>query len=176
MDKFVFTPTQQDLLNAYKLHYLASAKKKIILIGGFGLLVGIALAAVDGFQSPEKTFVYIVTMVLWAGIVGLIASFLIRIWWIPHHTRKTFKQHRELLLETETWWDDQKLYSSNAQSQATLIFSDLVKWSASDKVILLYRTDHLFNFLPARVFRGQGEIAALKRRLENANVPESRSR
>ena len=113
-------------------------------------------------------------MMLWAIVVVAIIQFLVPRYWVPRLARKTYMQQKDLRLETTTWWDDEKLYSSNQQTKAHLEFADMVKWAANDDTLLIYRSDHLFNFIPSRVFRNKVEIDALIRRLNDAGVTGER--
>lgn len=170
-DKLIFTPREEDLRAAYGLHVKQAGWKRVGYLIIFGIIVGIALAALEGFDDNTKTIGMIAGMALWAGIVALLIKILIPIWWIPRLAKKIYTQQKDLRLETTTWWDDEKLYSGNEQGHSNLTFADMVKWRADDKVILLYRSDHLFNFLPAHVFHDTAHRDGLIRRLEDAGVP-----
>lgn len=174
MEKIVFTPSEQDLLSAYRLHLQRFNAKRLVWMIVFGAAIGIAMAAIDGFSDPFTSVVLILSMMLWAIIVVALIQFLIPRYWVPRLARKTYSQQKDLRLETTTWWDDEKLYSSNQQTKAHLEFADMVKWTANDDTLLIYRSDHLFNFIPSRVFRNKAEIDALIRRLIDAGVTGER--
>lgn len=171
IEKLIFTPSEEDLRAAYALHMKQMGWKRLGYFLLFGLFVGIVMAALGGFDNMNQALGLIVGMTIWAGIVALVMSILIPIWWVPRHSKKTYKQQKDLRLETTTWWDDEKLYSGNKQGHAHLTFADMVKWRANDKIILLYRSDQLFNFLPTRVFNDPAHKDGLIRRLQDAGVP-----
>ncbi|GAA0481320.1 hypothetical protein GCM10009096_24320 [Parasphingorhabdus litoris] len=170
-EKLVFTPTEEDLRSAYGLHMKQLGLKRILYLLLFGLTIGVILAAFDGFDDLPKALGLIVSMSIWAGIVAAIITIMIPVWWVPRLAKKIYKQQKDLHLETTSWWDDEKLYSQNAQGQAQLTFGDMVKWRADDKIILLYRSDHMFNFLPARIFKDEAHRNGLIRRLQDADLP-----
>ena len=174
MEKIIFTPSEQDLLNAYRLHIQRFNAKRLAWMIVFGAAIGIAMAAIDDFSDPYTSTILILSMILWAILVVAIIQFLVPRYWVPRLARKTYIQQKDLRLETTTWWDDAKLYSSNQQTKAHLEFSDMVKWAANDDTLLIYRSDHLFNFIPSRVFRNKAEIDALIRRLNDAGVTGER--
>lgn len=171
IEKLTFTPREDDLRAAYGLHLQKAGWTRVGYLIIFGLVVGIVLAALDGFEDVPQTVGIIVGMTLWAGIVALLIKILMPIWWVPRLSKKIYRQQKDLRLETTTWWDDEKLYSANEQGHAHLTFADMVKWREDEKIILLYRSDHLFNFLPAHIFKDKAHKDGLIRRLEDAGVP-----
>lgn len=170
-EKLVFTPREEDLRAAYRLHMKQMGWKRLGYFLLFGLAMGIVLAALDGFDDRNQAIGLIVGMTVWAGFVAMVIMLLIPIWWVPRHSKKTYQQQKDLRLETTTWWDDEKLYSGNEQGHAHLTFADMVKWRADEKIVLLYRSDQLFNFLPVRIFKDQAHKNGLIRRLQDAGVP-----
>ena len=171
MIKLVFTPTEDDLRAAYRLHMHRSGWKRFGYFVLFGAAIGVAIAAVDGFPNVTTVIGVVLGMTIWAAVVALLFQFAVPKFWIPRLARKIFLQQKDLQLENETWWDDNQLHSRNAQAHAYLNFSDIVKWRRDDKILLLYRSDHLFNFLPMRVFSDRSLPDALIRRLQDAGVP-----
>ncbi|MEP2989092.1 MAG: YcxB family protein [Parasphingorhabdus sp.] len=176
MEKIVFTPSEQDLMGAYGLHIKRFSGKRLTWMLAIGFMIGVGLAAIDDFSDPFTSTITILSMVIWAAIVVAIIQFMIPRYWIPRLARKTYAQQKDLRLETTTWWDDEKLYSSNEQTKAHFEFVDMVKWLANDDTVLIYRSDHLFNFLPTRVFRNNAEMDALIRRLQDAGIIGERKR
>ncbi len=170
-EKLVFTPNEEDLRAAYNLHMKQITVKRFGYFLLFGALVGLIISALDGFDNLNMAIGLIAGMTLWAGIVAGLFTVLLPVWWVPRLSKKIYKQQKDLRLETTSWWDDEKLYSSNAQGHANLTFSDMVKWRADENVILLYRSDHMFNFLPSRIFSDEAHRGGLIRRLQNAGVP-----
>ncbi|WP_108809894.1 YcxB family protein [Sphingorhabdus sp. Alg231-15] len=170
-EKIIFTPTEDDLRAAYGLHLKQMGWKRFAYLLLFGLAIGIAMAAYDGFDDMTKAIGLVAGMTLWAGIVALVMSVLVPTWWVPRLSKKIYNQQKDLRLETTSWWDDEKLHSSNEQGHAHLTFADMIKWRADDKIVLLYRSDHLFNFLPARIFKDDAHKNGLIRRLQDAGVP-----
>jgi len=170
MEKLIFTPGEDDLKEAYRLHYKGPNWKRFGYLLGFAFLVGLILAALEGFSNIGTTLRLIIGTLIWAAVVFGIISLIILRWWIPRHAKKIFAQQKSLHLETEIWWDDDKFYSTNSQTQAHMAFADMVKWRSNDKTVLLYHSDHLFNFLPARVFNNVERIDTLIELLEKTGV------
>lgn len=171
IEKLIFTPSEEDLRAAYGLHINQMTGKRFGYFVLFGAFVGIAIAATDGFDNMPRVIGLIAGMTLWAGVVAGLFTLLMPIWWVPRLSKKIYKQQKDLRLETTSWWDDHKLHSSNEQGHANLNFSDMVKWRADEKVVLLYRSDQMFNFLPARIFKDEAHRGGLIRRLQDAGVP-----
>ena len=174
MNKLKFTPTEDDLHAAYRLHIQRVGWKRHAYFILFGAIVGIILAAFDGFENSGQAIGLIGAMMLWAAVVATLMQFLIPIFWIPRLAKKIYKQQKDLRLETETWWDDDKIHSRNAQGHSYFEFTDMVKWRADAAVILLYRSDHLFNFIPTRIFEDSTLDDALIRRLQDAGITGER--
>jgi len=169
-EKLVFTPSEEDLRAAYSLHMKQQGFKRIGYFLLFALAIGIAMAAFDGFEHGPRALGLIAGMTIWGGVVALIMTILVPIWWVPRLAKKIYRQQKDLRLETTTWWDDEKLYSSSEQGHSNLTFADMVKWRADDNIVLLYRSDQLFNFLPARIFKDPAHQDGLIRRLNDAGV------
>ena len=174
MEKLVFTPTEDDLRSAYKMHFRRPRGMQLVAMIATGLAISVVLSAMDGFSDGSKALNLMIVMIIWATLITAIIFLVIQLWWIPRLSKKLFSQQKDLHLQTEIWWDDDKFYSKNEQGEAHLRFADLVKWQANEKVILLYRSDQLFNFLPVRIFRSYAHADGIIRKLQNARVPGER--
>ncbi|QTD56086.1 YcxB family protein [Parasphingorhabdus cellanae] len=170
-EKIVFTPCEDDLRAAYSLHMKQIDWKRMGLLIALAFIVSIAWFLFDGSNSLKPIRNFVLGMTVWVGVVILLVRFALPIWWAPRLSKKIYKQQKDLQLETITWWDDEKLYSSNDQGHSNLTFADMVKWRANNDIILLYRSDHLFNFLPVRIFKDLAHKDGLIRRLNGAGVP-----
>lgn len=171
IEKLIFTPQEEDLKAAYRLHMTHNRFKRIGYFLLFGMAVGIAVAAWNGFNSINETIGLIAGMTLWAGFIALLFSVIAPLWWAPWYAKKIYKQQKDLRLEMTTCWDDEKLYSSNDQGHGHLAFADMVKWRSDDNVVLMYRSDQLYNFLPTRIFKQPAAKAGLIRRLQDSGIP-----
>lgn len=170
-EKFTFTLTEDDLRAAYALSVKRPAVEWIGSVLLIGILTGIAITAMDPCNDVNHTIKVIGEMILLIGFIMLIIGIILRIWWIPRFARKIYRQQKELHLETTIWWDDEKLYSSNAQTQRQFAFADIEKWRSDEKFLLIYPSDHQFDFLPTRIFNHPSDRAELIRRLQDAGVP-----
>ena len=172
--KLIFTPTVDDLKAAYALHLKQAGWKRTGYFIAFGAVMGAVIVAINGFEGPVQALPTVGAMIIWAALVAGLLQFLLPIVWVPRFAKKIHKQQKNLRLETETWWDDEKLHSKNAQGTAFLEFADMIKWRADDNILLFYQSDNLFNFLPIRAFKDKSLLDGLIRRLQDAGIAGER--
>tara|TARA_R110000824_G_scaffold55506_6_gene152870 strand:+ start:2872 stop:3405 length:534 start_codon:yes stop_codon:yes gene_type:complete len=170
-EKLVFTPNEDDLRAAYGLHVRWLSFRRMILFLIFGIAMGDVFTPLDGFGGMSHDISMIAATMLWIGFAALVHMIIFRNWSIPRYAKKIYKQQKDLRLEITTWWDVEKFYSNNAQTQSHFAFADIVKWRSDDKIFLIYHSDQLFNFLPTRIFKHPSDQAELIRRLQEAGVP-----
>ena len=82
-------------------------------------------------------------------IVALILNFTV---YIPWKTRRVYRQQKALQREQSFKFDDAGASISNENGQATMPWSDYLKWKQNDHLILLYLSDCMYHMLPRRMF------------------------
>ncbi|MBK9431829.1 YcxB family protein [Sphingorhabdus sp.] len=165
-------PTEEMLQSAYRTHYSALRKKQIVFYLVFGGLVGLVLAAVDGFSSASHALKLILAMLLWALVVLVVIILLTRYWWLPRFTRRVFQQQSDLRHPFIVRWNDDAYETEIPSGKITTPWSDFYQWRRGKDILLLYRSEALFNFFPT-TGEGMAEIAdAIQGHLIVAGVKE----
>jgi hypothetical protein len=146
--EIAFTPTASMLEAAYGVHYSRPSKKQIIGYIIFGGLMGLALAMIDEFSSLTYTLGIIALTILWALFVLMVIILLTRYWWLPRFTRRIFKQQSELRLETTIRWSKRGYETEVRNGKQIMEWADFYQWRRSNGMLLIYRSEALFNFFP----------------------------
>jgi hypothetical protein len=168
MKPIEFTLTAQDLLQASRLHYARS------LFGPRAILFAIAFALIASgsalILSPDESGGFAIWCVIAAYVLAM-AFLVLLIWYVilPMGARRQLNQKKEL--GSPQTFDVQSPFVAITTSYgfAKIPTEDLVKWTESKRIILLYRADRQFNLIPKRAITAAFH-AALVAELERAGV------
>ena len=61
----------------------------------------------------------------------------------------------------------------NSYGQGKIPWKDFAKWKADKNIILLYRTDNMFNMVPTRLLQGEAEVQYVLNQLRQNSVKEA---
>jgi len=135
------------------------------LLGLFGLLLlaGIVL----GIQGRVSWWLVIYPVF----VVGFLALF----WFVlrPAQITRAYKQHKELSSPFEMELTDEGYAIQNSYGQGKIPWQDFAKWKADKNIILLYRTDNMFNMVPTRLLQGEAEVRYVLNQLRQNSVKEA---
>jgi hypothetical protein len=173
-DEVTFTPTEVMLKTAYDLHYKGPGKKRVIGYVIFGLVMGLVLAAVDGFSSVSQSLQLIGAMLLWAFFVLLIIIMITRYCWIPRFVRRVFAQQKDLQQTATIRWSDAAYETEIASGKISTPWSEFYMWQRGKGVLLLYRSEAMFNFLPTDGEEFSRAADAIQNHLVAAGVKEKK--
>lgn len=136
------TVSVQDVVSAYRLH--ATPKPSIAAIflllatAGIGVSYSMHLAPIGAALGAA------------VGMYGWLAVLFFVI--IPYRSRRIYRQQKSLHLEHQFEWDDQFLYFSSQDYEGKIRWADFIKVKESCNMLLLYRSDALFQMMPRRCF------------------------
>jgi hypothetical protein len=173
-DQVAFKPTEAMLKTAYGLHYKGPGKKRMIGYGIFGLVMGLVLAAVDGFSSVSQSLQIIGAILLWALFVLLIIIMVTRYWWIPRFVRRVYAQQKDLQQTATIRWTDTAYETEIASGKITTPWSEFFQWKRGKGILLLYRSEVMFNFLPTEGEEFSRAADAVQNHLIAAGVREKK--
>ena len=151
-----FVPTEADLIAANRLHFWTSLKwKRTVWSYVLGGLVFTLIGAL--FTEGNSA---------WAIMVGAIMGFIfwsILLAWIlavnylliPPRSGRAFRQMKTLQSQTDINWSPERIQLESAQGSLDLDWRDFVRIIQGREVILLFQSDHLFNFIPKRALSGE---------------------
>lgn len=146
-----YQPTGEDVREAYALHMARGSPAKLVMLMGIGLAVAVlSLALIEpsnlGTVGELLRSILIVLVVL---LAGLLAIYAVTIYvWLPRFARRVFAQHKELRGLTEFRWDGAELLVNNVIGSNRLAWSDFHAWKRGETMLLLYRSEAMFSFLP----------------------------
>lgn len=90
---------------------------------------------------------------------------------IPHQLARVFNQQKDLSAPFEMELNDHEFSLKNQFGASHLPWNNFVKWKENKDILLLYRSDIMFNLLPKRLFRNEGELQYVLEKLRQNNVP-----
>jgi hypothetical protein len=143
-----FAPTETDLKAAYALHMLSGSKKRWLIMTAIGLIAGIVVAVITELEKPKDIMLMVGGMLAWALAISLFLYLFTRFLWLPRFVRRVYTQQKDLQRETDVIWDATGFTAENANGKAFLQWEHFHRWRRSKSMLLLYRSDALFNFLP----------------------------
>jgi len=150
-----------DYLAAQQLHTRWTRRQLGVVAAMLG--AGLLLA----WASMHERWAFVVACSLLGGAVGgIVAREVARRFVLPWRSRRVFTQQKSLQRPVEFWWDDDALHGSNDRGSNSTPWSDYVKWRQSERIILLYLSDAMFQMVPKRCFDGPAQLAAFLERVE----------
>ena len=163
-----FTLTAADTTAAYRRHSWSQVLSVRSLVGGLIALVvitGLAFVAI-----PLQDIDWIIAIV-GAACVGAIALPAAMIWLrIPVMARRIHSQQASLHDAITVTWSDAGLASKNRTSNSLTPWANYRRWREDRRVILLYHSDQLFQFIPKRTL-SEAQIVALRTLAAQSHVP-----
>lgn len=167
---FVYSPAPSDLLNSFRLHYSAVPVNRIGLYLGFCGLVGLAASALSGDTGGKEMVAVSLAMVALGVVVFIVLQLIVRFWWMPGYTRRVFAQQADLHQQLEVRWDDTNYTTQTANSVVNTPWADFHLWNRDERVMLLYRSESLFNFFPVDCAERRTAADEIEALLINAGV------
>lgn len=145
---FTFKPAEADLLLALKKHYNRFQVKRVFWFIAFCALVGLAISVFVGNTTPKEMAKVIGGMIVYGIVVIAILQIIIRVLWLPRYVRRIFKQQTDLHQEIDVEWDDTYFTTRTPNSHVKTPWKDFHLWDRGENIMLLYRSEALFNFFP----------------------------
>jgi hypothetical protein len=170
MGSFLYKPEQADLMAAFKLHYPAFPAKKLMLFLLFAAFVGLSASILSGDSGITETVYVMSSMVAFALITFTILQCIVRFWWMPRYTHRIFKQQADFHQEIEINWDEAYFITQTLNSHVKTAWKDFYHWSRNDQMMLLYRSEALFNFFPINSAERSKAADSMQIHLTNAGI------
>jgi Zn-dependent protease with chaperone function len=173
-NEVTFTANEAMLKLAFDVHYKSVIKKSIIGYVVLGLLLGFVVAATDGFTSFPNTLITIGAIMLWTLLVLLVIILMSRYWWLPRFVRRTFAQQKELHQVATIRWTEAAYEVETASAKIMTPWNEFYQWRRGDGILLLYRSEVLFNFFPTESEEFIAAADAIQSQLVAAGVKEKK--
>ncbi len=157
-----------DLKAAQNLHAMPGKRTWIgiiFLLGLFALLMvgAIVLAALGSLSW-------------WMVAYPLFILAFVALYWFvlrPGQITRAYKQHKELSSPFEMDLTDEGYAIKNLYGAGRVPWKDFAKWKADKNIILLYRTDNMFNMVPRRLLQDESQTQYILEQLEKNGVKEA---
>jgi hypothetical protein len=166
----------EDVVNANAQHWKRSffgfKFARVVFI--FGLILGVFYAYLAYLAGEGINGMALAAIAGFAAIVAILSamSLINRYVFLPRSARKAMMQMKEYHGPWDFAFNDHRLFIKTPRGEATLPFTDFLKWNEDDRLILLYRTDKMFNLLPKQQFDAEF-LQMLRTELVAANVPHA---
>lgn len=93
--------------------------------------------------------------------VAVAVWLLLYFWLVGHRARKQFNQISFLKREQKLSWNAQKLFFQSDNGNTHFDIDEFHQCAADSQILLLYPAEHLFYFLPRRIFKSDAQFDAL---------------
>ncbi len=105
----------------------------------------------------------------------LILGFLALFWFVlrPSQIARAYRQHKELASEFQMDLTDEGYSIQNDYGSGKIPWKDFHKWKADKNIILLYRTDAMFNMVPTRLLHDDSQARYILDQLQKNGVREA---
>lgn len=157
-----------DLKAAQDLHARTNKFARWMII----ILVGVlTLFIITGIVFALRNSISWTFLIYPVFILGFLA--LYRYWLRPYQIARTYKQHKELasLFEMELTEDGYSI--KNDYGSGKIPWKDFAKWKEDSRIILLYRTDNMFNMVPKRLLADETQAQYVIEQLKQNHVKEA---
>lgn len=98
---------------------------------------------------------------------------LYRYWLRPSTIARAYRQHKDLASPFEMELNDEGYSIQNEYGSGKTPWKDYIKWKADAKMILLYKSDNMFNMVPRRLLSEVGQAEYIFDQLAKNNVKEA---
>lgn len=147
-----FNTSADDLLAAYRLNLKAKLRAKRaqrnFLVGG--LAVGV-LCAAAAWIWPFAPLLIAAAIGVAYWMLFLTAVFGAAYLRLPRQSRTIYAQQKSLHGTTTVQWNEKGITFKSVKGQSSFGWDDFTRIDASNDVILLWQSDAVMNFIPARV-------------------------
>jgi hypothetical protein len=157
-----------DLKAAQNLHAMPGKGTKVVLAFLLGIFVMLTVGAIVLAALGRLAWLLAIYPVF---IVGVMALF----WFVlrPAQIARIYRQHKELSSGFEMELDDDAYNIKNAYGSGRIPWKDFLKWKEDGKIILLYRSENMFNMVPKRLLAGEAQARYVIEQLEKNGVKEA---
>lgn len=130
----------------------------ILVLGLLVLLLVLDLALYGRLSATSIAFVVAIPSAL----------LMINLWLVPRLARRQFRQSAALRAPSTIAWDGELIHLACDRGESRIPITALYRWDRTDRAILLYQTEMMFNPVPKAAL---GEAAdRLIARIEEAGV------
>jgi hypothetical protein len=171
---FTYTPNEAHLRAALLLNYKVASRKRVAVFLLFGLVMGVALAAIDGFHDIRSGLIVIGAMLAWTLVVLAALIVAVRLVWLPRYAKRVFAQQRDLQSPVKIEWTDTHFIASAETGTTRMAWADFYRWRRNESILLLYRSEALFNFVPLDSAEALVAADDMQRLMIAAGVSEKR--
>ncbi len=157
-----------DLKAAQNLHAMPGKRTWIGISFLLGLFVMLMIGAVVLGIMGRLSWWLVAYPVFILGFVALY-WFVLR----PSQITRAYKQHKELSSPFEMELTEEGYAIKNLSGTGKVPWKDFAKWKVDKNIILLYRTDNMFNMVPKRLLQDESQGQYVIDQLDKNGVKEA---
>ncbi len=145
-----FLPSEADLRAAYALHMARPKFKQILWLMSFGILLATIFSLLEKEYDPFV--VLLVVLAIWAWMIIVACAIWAAMWfvWLPRFSKRVYAQQKDLRDDTEIAWDAEAFSVTSDSGQSRLAWDGFHGWKRTEDMLLLYRSEAMFNFVPLK--------------------------
>jgi purine-cytosine permease-like protein len=147
-----------DLEAAYRGNLRRISARRILVLVLLGVGCGVLISGLDGFRSVNDTLTFIAIMLGWILVVLILIIVGIRWFWLKRFANRIYAQQRDFHGDVRISWNDAGFETETATGTTNLAWADFHAWKRSETMLLLYRSEAMFHFIPLSV-SGAAEAA-----------------
>ena len=141
-----------DLTHAFQCQYIGQVLSRRYLLTQLGVAAVLLILSPWGLGPPGADPWFFVILIV---AIGLVAPFIIWRWRLPRAAARNYAQAQGLRSAMHLRWNAEGLRFSTVNSDVLTPWSHYRRWREDDRTILLYQTDHAFQFIPKRVLTSE---------------------
>ena len=186
-----FTCSEQDVLDAQRTFFKSTIFSKRVLrrylislsvMVWVGVVVFLVIKLTD---TEEQTILLrLGSRDLWIEIFWLVVL-VIPVWlalmaiftamsWLglPRVVRRIYGKQKTLHADCTVSWNEEAMGVVTPKATQHMLWTDFIRWSESKTSIILFQSDHLFNFIPKSALSAEN-LTDFRQKLMVAKVPQA---
>lgn len=169
--------SEADVQAVYLAHYPVPNKKLLVLSIAMLLIFCSIVIATERVRTAFATVVIEFTTILLTLIFTiLLLQLFLRKWWVPRSAKRIYAQQADLRAPFTWRWDDNWFHVSNANGETRFPWGDFYQWLRTEDMLLLYRSQVMFHFLPIKDEKARLAADDIASCLNNAGVKVKKRR
>jgi hypothetical protein len=143
-----FRCSASELEAAHRAHLREISRVRLVVLVFFGVSVGILISWMDGFRSLNTTLTYVAIMLAWLLVVMTVIIVGFRWFWLKRFSNRIYHQQSEFRGDIHVMWDDAGFKTETDSGTFNARWGDFHAWKRTDTMLLLYRSEVMYNFIP----------------------------
>ncbi|MFC4292175.1 YcxB family protein [Sphingorhabdus arenilitoris] len=164
--------SEEQVLAAYQLHWSVIPRKGKIIFGLLVMIIASIMAYIVSDEGPLMMLAAFAGYVLFGVLVLFFFRWINKIWWVPRFVKRVYAQQADLRKEFTISWDQDGFRILTENGDMWMKWTELHGWRRTERTLLLYRSEVLFNFVPLRADQDSALLDDMQAHLVASGVEE----